>query len=185
LLPYHSGPNHLSNIDRWGRACNSSKVSDKGNPRGKHTRPPRIRVPNNERALFTVNDEKFVGVIKRLSLTGGSTVLPKGPLPQGTHAEMVLKTVFGRVSAQIEFIHTGADGMPLAQAFRFVRMDKVSSERFAAAAKQMERAGFSDAKVEDSLFASEGWSKLRANLRRLSGMPVTGQPSKSKSKSRS
>ncbi len=40
----------------------------------------------------------------------------------------------------------GADGISLAQAFRFVRMDNVSQERFSAAAKQMESLGFSDGK---------------------------------------
>ena len=93
------------------------------------SRPPRIRVPNNERALFTVESEKFVGVIKRLSLTGGSAILAKGPIPQGALAEMGLKTVFGKVTAQIQFLHTGADGLPLAQAFRFLDMDDISRER--------------------------------------------------------
>ena len=41
----------------------------------KSARPPRIRVPNNEPALFTVNTQKYVGVIQRLSLTGGSAIL--------------------------------------------------------------------------------------------------------------
>ena len=54
----------------------------------KHTRPPRIRVPNNEQAVFTVDTNKYVGVIRRLSLTGGSAVLSKGPIPQGTLAQM-------------------------------------------------------------------------------------------------
>jgi hypothetical protein len=76
----------------------------------KSSRPPRIRVPNGERALFTVDAARFVGVIQQLSLTGGSTVLPKGPVPHGTVADMSLKTVFGRVDAKIEFLHTGADG---------------------------------------------------------------------------
>jgi len=146
-------------------------VPEKPPRNGKSARPPRIRVPNNERALFTVNEEKFVGVIKRLSLTGGSTVIPKGPIARGTEAEMVLKTVFGKVTAQIEFMHTGADGMPAAQAFRFVDMDDVSSKRFSAAAKAMERAGFSDADGKNAsggLFTSGGLDKLRENLRRLS-----------------
>ena len=107
--------------------------------RRKGTRAPRIRVPNNERALFTVDNHKFVGVIQRLSLTGGSAVLSKRPIPQGTLAEMRLNTVFGKVTAQIEFLHTAADGIPLAQAFRFLQMDDVSCERFSAAAEQMEQ----------------------------------------------
>lgn len=140
---------------------------------GKHTRPPRIRVPNNERALFSVEEQKLVGVVKRLSLTGGSTVLVKGPLPEGTSAEMVLRTVYGKVTAEVEFLHTGADGNPLAQAFRFVDMDETSCKRFAAAAKQMQHAGFSDVDAPETSLgdrASQSFLKLRENLRRLSGV---------------
>ncbi len=46
---------------------------------------------------------------------------------------MDLNSVFGKVTAGIEFLQTGADGIPLAQAFRFLDMDGVSSRRFAAA----------------------------------------------------
>jgi len=136
----------------------------------KHTRPPRIRVPNNEQAVFTVDTNKYVGVIRRLSLTGGSAVLSKGPIPQGTLAQMDLSTVFGKVTAQIEFMHSGADGIPLAQAFRFIDMDDVSSERFSAAARQMERAGFSDVEEKENPLgdlASQTLSKLRDGIRRL------------------
>jgi hypothetical protein len=140
----------------------------------KHTRPPRIRVPNSERALFRVDDGRFIGIIQRLSLTGGSAILTQGPIPQGTEGTMSLQTVFGKVTAQIEFLQTGADGIPLAQAFRFVSMSDVSTERFRAAAKQMEREGFSDVRqrLEDrpvGELASEGLSKLRDSIRRLSG----------------
>src|ERR1700690_1203179 len=120
-------------------------MANKSQKGGKSVRPPRIRVPNNEKALFTVDAKKFVGVLRRLSLTGGSAVVANGPIPEGTLAEMDLGTVFGKVTAQIHFMHCGADGMPLAQAFRFINMDEMSSKRFSAAAKQMEKAGFSDA----------------------------------------
>jgi hypothetical protein len=86
-----------------------------------------------------------VGVLQRLSLTGGSAVLSKGPIMHGTLGDIALNTVYGKVSAHIEFLQTGADGIPLAQAFRFIAMDDRSSERFAAAAKQMEKEGYSDA----------------------------------------
>jgi hypothetical protein len=136
---------------------------------GKSTRPPRIRVPNNERALFTVESQKFIGVIKRLSLTGGSAILTKGPIPQGTLGEMGLNTVFGNVRAQIQFLHTGADGIPLAQAFRFLEMDETSRERFRSAAKQMETEGFSDAEEQKPLdLAYRSLSKLGESVRRLS-----------------
>ena len=148
----------------------------------KRTRPPRIRVPNRERAIFIVDTQKFMGIIQCLSLTGGSALLPKGPIPQGTVAEMALKTVFGKVTAQIEFLHTGADGIPLAQAFRFLAMDDVSSERFSAAAKQMEIEGFSDVEADDDLSSqvSQTFGKLHDSIRRLAVMIASGRQTDTK-----
>ncbi|HTC57891.1 MAG TPA: hypothetical protein VK706_15845 [Candidatus Sulfotelmatobacter sp.] len=144
-------------------------------------RPPRIRVPNNERAIFTVDAKKFVGVIRRLSLTGGSAVL-SNPIPQGTLAEMDLGTVFGKVSAQIQFMHSGADGMPTAQAFRFIDIDQVSSKRFSAAVRKMEKAGFSDVEGKENPLgnlASQTLDKLRDGIRTLSGAIAPGAANKS------
>lgn len=84
--------------------------------------------------------------------------------------ELVLNTVFGRVTAQIEFLQTGADGIPLAQAFRFLAMDDDSSRRFAAAARQMEEEGFSDAPEKGSALsgqASQTLNQLLNSVRRL------------------
>jgi hypothetical protein len=135
------------------------------------TRAPRIRVPNSERALFTVDSVPFVGVLQRLSLTGGSAVLSKGPIPHGTMGDIALSTTYGKVSAQIEFLQTGADGVPLAQAFRFLAMEDTSAERLATAAKQMEEEGFSDAPAAKSsrlaLPASEAMGLLLQSVRRL------------------
>ena len=134
-------------------------------------RAPRIRVPNSERALFSIDESKFIGVIQRLSLTGGSAILTKGPIAHGTPGVMNLQTVFGKVTAHIEFLQSGADGIPLAQAFRFVAMSDISSQRFQAAAKQMEREGFSDAPPEEKTFGTFelGLDKLRQSIRRISG----------------
>jgi len=142
------------------------------------TRPPRIRVPNNERALFIVDTQKFVGVIQRLSLTGGSAVLVKGPMPHGTMGKMGLNTVFGKVTAEIEFLQSGADGIPQAQAFRFLAMDDVSAKRFSAAAKQMEAAGFSDVEAEDASISEQAlqtFNKLQDSIRRLAGIITPGR----------
>jgi hypothetical protein len=142
----------------------------------KTQRAPRIRVPNNERALFTVDGVRFVGVLQRLSLTGGSAVLSKGPIPHGTMADIDMKTVFGKVSAQIEFLQTGADDIPLAQAFRFLDMGQTSSKRFAAAAKQMEKEGYSDAPQPAPITlnspASEALGQLLHSVRRLAATIV-------------
>jgi hypothetical protein len=144
----------------------------------KSARAPRIRVPNQERALFIVNTEKLVGVVQRLSLTGGSVILAKGCVPHGTMARMGLNTVFGRMTAEIEFLQTGAEGKPLAQAFRFIDMDSVSSRRFAAAIEQMQSAGFSDAEGKGqslSDMASETLDRLRGSIHRLSGAISSGR----------
>jgi hypothetical protein len=152
-------------------------VRQKARKSGKRIRAPRIRVPNSERALFTADTVRFVGVIQRLSLTGGSAVLSKGPIPQGTMGDMTLNTVFGRVDAQIEFLQTGADGIPLAQAFRFLAMDDISSNRFAAAAKQMEEAGFSDAPEQKpaAFSGAQSLNQLLHSVRRLAATLVAAK----------
>ena len=143
-----------------------SSKSDKS--RNKKIRAPRIRVPNNERAIFSVDESKFLGVIQRLSLTGGSAVLAKGPIPRGAMGKLILNTVYGRVTAQVEFLQTGADGIPLAQAFRFIAMDDDSSRRFSAAASLMEKEGFSDAPPKTSpLSAKAPLGQLLNSVRRL------------------
>ena len=147
----------------------------------KISRAPRIRVPNRERALFTIDNTRFVGVLQRLSLTGGSAVLSKGPIPHGTMGDIAMKTVFGKVSAHIEFLQTGADGVPLAQAFRFLAMEDSSSKRFAAAAKQMEKEGYSDAPKTKppslSSPASETLGLLLHSVRRLAATLVASRSS--------
>ena len=105
----------------------------------KITRAPRIRVPNNERALFIVDTQKFVGVRStsfpdrrfRHPFKGSLSLTERWP-------KMGLNTVFGKVTAQVEFLQTGAEGIPLAQAFRFLDMDDVSTRRFAAAVSKCE-----------------------------------------------
>ena len=148
---------------------------------GRVSRAPRIRVPNSERALFTIDGVHFVGVLQRLSLTGGSAVLSKGPIPHGTMGDIALSTVYGKVSAHIEFLQTGADGVPLAQAFRFLAMEDASAARLAAAAKQMEQEGFSDTPPTKppsfALPASEAMGLLLRSVRRLAASLVANRSS--------
>jgi hypothetical protein len=144
---------------------------------GKKVRAPRIRVPNSERAVFAVDEERFIGVLHRVSRTGGSAVLSKGPIPRGTMGNFTMRTVYGRVDAHIEFLQTGADGIPLAQAFRFLSMDDISTGRFNAAATQMEKAGFSDAPEEKKPGAgSDGLNRLLHSVRRLAATIVSAKP---------
>jgi hypothetical protein len=138
----------------------------------KQGRPPRIRVPDQEKAIFTVDHQKFLGIVRCLSLTGGSALLVKGSFPKGTLAEMALSTVFGKVSAHVEFLHLGADGVPLVQAFRFLAMDEISAKRFHAAVDKMQMAGFADGVQQKQTLIDatlEGWKNLRESVRHLSG----------------
>ena len=148
--------------------------------RTRKQRATRIRVPNQERALFQVNESRFVGVLQRLSMTGGSAVLSKGPIPHGSEGEMSLNTVFGKVSARVEFLNTGAEGIPLAQGFRFVFMDDVSKRRFHAAAQQMLDQGFGDEKKQSLLKApaSETLGDLVHSVRRLAATLIATRSAK-------
>lgn len=172
MRPRQTRP-HSRNLDHRESGCDAAIVPVKPPTSRKRGRPPRICVPNSERALFTVDERQFVGVIQRLSLTGGSAILAKGPIPKGTMGGMDLKTVFGKVSAHVEFLHTGADGIPLAQAFRFLAMDDASSQRFKSAAEQMVAEGFSDTEADGP--AGQTFSKLLHSVRRLAATISSGR----------
>jgi hypothetical protein len=139
------------------------------------SRPERIRVPNREPVLLTVDDHKFVGILQRLSLTGGSVIHTEQPFPRGTLARLDLKTVFGKVTAQIEILHTKADGIKAAQAFRFLSMDSTCTSRLRAAIEKMRIAGFGDVEVEQKAFAklfSQGLNTLRDHIQQLAVLSI-------------
>lgn len=148
----------------------------KKTPPYRNTRAPRIRVPDQERALFTVDDSPFVGVLRTLSISGGSAVLSRTPLARGTTGTVAIKTVFGKVSAHVEFLQTGADGIPMAQAFRFVAMDDDSSKRLALASQHMEEEGHSD--VEATEKAANGVGQLLRNVGQIASNFLPKRPPK-------
>ena len=140
-----------------------------GKPK-KSPRPERIRVPNRERVLLTVDGHKFVAILQRLSLTGGSLIHTEQPFPNATLARLDLRTVFGKVTAQIELLHTSADGITAAQAFRFLSMDSRCTSRLRTAIEKMRIAGFSDVEAEEKAFAklfSERLSTLKERMDRV------------------
>ena len=136
-------------------------------------------MPHQQKAIFTLDGQKFVGVVQRLSLTGGSALLAKGPIPEGTLAEMVFGTVFGKVNAHIELLHTGADGVPLAQAFTFVTMDDRSSQRFKKALEEMHTSDLAD-RVPKQTQIDVAFERLREGVRQLSGMLNSVRQTRSK-----
>jgi hypothetical protein len=126
-------------------------------------------VPHQQKAIFTVDNQKLVGIVQRLSLTGESALLAKGLIPEGTLGEMLFATVFGKVNAHIEFLHRGADGVPLAQAFTFVTMSAASNHRLKQALHEMNTSEFSD-DVRQQTQVDMAFETLRQSVRQLSGM---------------
>jgi len=92
---------------------------------------------------------------------------------------MLFGTVFGKVKAHIEFLHRGADGVPLSQAFSFVTMDAVSSQRLNKALEEMNTSEFSD-DVREPNRIDLAFETLRQSVRQLSGMLNSVRPTRSK-----
>jgi len=81
-----------------------------------------------------------------------------------------LKTVYGKVSAKIEFLHMGADGNAAAQAFRFLRMDDSSTRKLNASIENMQDAGYGDLKLGQprlGKLVSQGLRTIRDGIQRL------------------
>lgn len=93
----------------------------------------------------------------------------KGPIAEGTFGEVLFATFFGKVNAHIEFLHVGADGVPLAQAFAFITMDPNSNQRLRKALEEMNTADFSD-DVRERTQIDVAFETLRQSVRQLSGM---------------
>jgi hypothetical protein len=93
----------------------------------------------------------------------------KGPIAEGTLGEILFATAFGKVNAHIEFLHMGADGVPLSQAFAFLTMDAISSQRLKKALEEMNTSDFSD-DVPERTQMDVAFETLRQSVRQLSGM---------------
>jgi len=95
--------------------------------------------------------------------------------------DIAIRTDFGKVSAHIQFLQTGADGVPLAQAFCFLAMEDTSAKRLAAAARKMEKEGYSDApRIKPSPLsapASQALGQLLHSVRRLAVTLVANRAS--------
>jgi hypothetical protein len=84
-------------------------------------RAPRVLVPNKEPAIVAFGAQRTAGVLCKLSATGGTIRLPRRA-PRGTVAELTLRTTSGTITAAIELLAVADNGVPPAQAFRFIHM---------------------------------------------------------------
>lgn len=108
---------------------------------GRPHRAARVSVPNQEQAIISVDGSNTVGVLCKLSLTGGSVRLPK-LFRCGTVGLIRVQTATGEISPAIEFISTSHD--PRAQAFRFIHMDPEDRRQLERALRQMIEQGLGE-----------------------------------------
>ncbi len=104
-------------------------------------RSPRVSVPDTEQAVVKIGLERAIGILRKLSATGGSLRLSKQFTP-GTLADITIRTTCGNVGAAIELLGV-ADGART-QAFRFVQMESTDRARLMAVLEQMREQGFGE-----------------------------------------
>ena len=99
----------------------------------------RYTVPNNEKVLLSVEQDKFAGSLVVLSMTGGTMRISR-KMPKGTLADLKMQTVAGNVTAVIEMLDVRAG----AQAFKFVQFDRENKKRYEQALKKLSDLGLGD-----------------------------------------
>ena len=99
-------------------------------------RAPRTSFQTPEPAEFRVEDRRYSGGLRRLSVTGGFAVL-NARVRGGTLAEIAISTPLGPVTGLIEFFEQGARGKRTSElAFRFVGLNDSDYERLGNALRQ-------------------------------------------------
>ena len=106
-------------------------------------RAPRVRVPNKEQAVVVLGTHKVIGVLCKLSLTGGSLRLSKS-VSRGTVADLTVRATSGPITCAIEFLGPADKGTPPAQAFRFIHMAPAESKRLENALEAIRKEGFGE-----------------------------------------
>jgi hypothetical protein len=126
-------------------------------------------VPYQQKALFTVDNQKLVGVVQRLSLTGGSALLMRGTIAEGTLGEILFATACEKVMHILNSCMWVRTAVPLPQAFALIRMDATSNPCLTKALEEMNTSEFSD-DVRERTQTDVAFEMLRQSMRQLSGM---------------
>ena|SRR5690242_16500877 len=106
-------------------------------------RAPRVNVPNKEQAIVALGAQRMVGVLCKLSTTGGSLRLPK-PLSKGQIADLTIRATSGPITSAVQFLGPADRGALPPQAFRFIHMGPAECRRLENALEEIRRQGFGE-----------------------------------------
>ena len=138
-------------------------------------RAPRVTVPNDEQVIVSsVESKPVVGILVKLSATGGSVRVSKSYRPK-TVGEITLKTASGKVTAAVEFLRTGVDGVAQAQAFRFIHIEPADRRKLEDALDEMRKHGLGEKPVRPLVdLTRRGLTNAKERISRLSRAFSTG-----------
>ena len=106
-------------------------------------RAPRVNVPNKEQAVVALGGQRILGVLCKLSVTGGSLRMSK-PMAKGTVADLTIRATSGPITSAIEFLGAADRGVLPAQAFRFIHMGPAETRRLENALEEIRKQGFGE-----------------------------------------
>ncbi len=132
-------------------------------------RAPRVTVRNDEQVIVSsVESKPVVGILVKLSATGGSVRVSNSYLPR-TVGEISLKTTSGKVTAAVEFLRTGVDGVAQAQAFRFIHIEPADRRRLEGALEEMRKQGQGEKPFQPLVYLTRrGLNTVKRRMIRLS-----------------
>jgi hypothetical protein len=107
-------------------------------------RAARFTVPNNERVVISIGNERVTGTLSVLSLTGGALRIAKR-YPVGTLGEIKIETVSGPITAVIELLSVRGDSI---QAFRIVHIESADRKRLESTLDSMRAQGLGDSSFD-------------------------------------
>ena len=106
-------------------------------------RAPRVNVPNKEQAIVTLGAKHVLGVLCKLSISGGSLRMSK-PLAKGTVADLTIRSTSGPIKSAVEFLGPANRGALPPQAFRFIHMGPAESRRLENSLDEIRKQGFGE-----------------------------------------
>ena len=104
-------------------------------------RSPRVRISKAHKVVFTLDNTRIDGVLRKLSLTGGLATLSR-TCSSGALAEVKINTASGHLEALVELLPRLEIGDM--QPFRFVAMGDSDQELLTSTVNRLRRTGHAD-----------------------------------------